>query len=476
MVTPVILAGGSGTRLWPLSRKSYPKQFTQIIGEKSLFQTAISRVTDMALGTPIILTNNDFRFIVAEQLEQEGIKAAQIMIEPEARNTAPAILAAALAKENKPDEILLVMPSDHIIEDEQKFKKALATATKAAERGEIVAFGIEPEHPESGYGYLLLDEKISAYNTSAIRLRSFVEKPDAKSAKRLIAKGNCLWNAGIFMARVDTFISAFETCAPRLLMPCRAAVSLAKKDNYFTQINADAWSRCENISMDYAVMEIAEAVTVVPFNGGWCDLGSWQSVYSRSTKDAQGNAVYGDACALGCKNSLLRSDDPNMRLVGLGLDGIIAIAMGDAVLVSKIEESQKVKEVISELKTDGAKQAEEFNRVHRPWGFYETLSLGHRFQVKRIKVKPGASLSLQSHVHRAEHWVVVEGSANVTIDDDVKLIAENQSVYIPLGAIHRLHNPGKVPLQLVEVQSGSYLGEDDIFRYEDDYQRHEQAI
>ncbi len=475
MIHPIILAGGSGTRLWPLSRKSYPKQFATILGEESLFQQTLSRLTGAEFGRPTILTNADFRFIVAEQMVGLGGDDAQILIEPEGRNTAPAILTAALTFEATPDAILLVCPSDHRIGDLAAFNRALAVGAEAAAKGSLVTFGIAPDHPETGYGYLELAQPLEGVEPIAVPLKSFVEKPDLATAEAMLAGGRHLWNAGIFMFRAGTIIEAFEVLAPRLVMPCRAALSLAKPDLGFLRLDAASYARAEDVSIDYAVMEAAEALSAVPFDGGWSDMGSWRSVWAAGEQDGDGNALSESATAIGCIGSLLRSENPDIEIVGLGLENIAAIAMGDAVLVANLDEGERIREVVGALKVKKARQATEFTRCHRPWGYYETLSLGERFQVKRIMVKPGAALSLQSHVHRAEHWVVVEGSAKVTVDDSITLVAENQSVYIPLGAVHRLENPGKVPLNLIEVQSGAYLGEDDIIRYEDVYARADAA-
>lgn len=475
MIIPTILAGGSGTRLWPLSRKAYPKQFTELVGDESLFQATARRLSGPEFSAPTILTNADFRFIVAEQLDHIGVTADHIMIEPEGRNTGPAILAAALAHEATPNAILLVAPSDQLIKDDAAFADAVKVGTQAARKGKLVTFGIRPTRPETGYGYLELPEPVTDYTPIARPLKSFVEKPDQTRAQEMCDAKRYMWNAGIFMFRVSSILEAFEVLAPRLIMPCRAALAAAKPDLCFTRLAADAWTRCEDISIDYAVMEAADALTVIPMDAGWSDMGSWRSVLCESTRDENGNALSKTATAIDCVETQLRSEDENIQIVGIGLDGITAVATGDAILVARTEDSARVKEALETLKAKGVKQAEDFNRCHRPWGYYETLSLGHRFQVKRIMVKPGAALSLQSHVHRAEHWVVVEGSASVTVDEDVCLISENQSVYIPLGAVHRLENPGKVPLHLIEVQSGAYLGEDDIVRYEDVYARAEDA-
>ncbi|ABV93639.1 alginate biosynthesis protein [Dinoroseobacter shibae DFL 12 = DSM 16493] len=469
MIIPVILAGGSGSRLWPASRKSYPKQFTELVGARSLFQDTLARLQGPHFAAPTIITGDDFRFITAEQLDDAGVTGADILLEPAGRNTAPAILAAALRHEATPDAVLLVSPSDHRIADGAAFLDAVAAGKAAAEEGHLVTFGVTPIAAETGYGYLELSGTPVPGQPQV--LKSFVEKPDAAQAAQLLAAGRHLWNAGIFMFKVGTIIDAFERLAPRLVMPVRAAMAAGEDDLCFYRLGAQAYARCEDISIDYAIMEAAEALRVIPVSCGWTDLGSWRSVHGASDQDTEGNTVQGSALQIDCRNSLLKSTAPGTRLVGLGLQNIAAIATDDAILVANLDDSERVKEVVAALKVQGASQAESFRRCHRPWGYFETLSLGERFQVKRIMVKPGAALSLQSHFHRAEHWVVVEGSAHVTVDRDVSLISENQSVYIPLGAVHRLENRGKVPLNLIEVQSGAYLGEDDIVRYEDVYAR-----
>lgn len=469
MIIPVILAGGSGTRLWPASRKSYPKQFTEIVGTESLLQKTVKRLIDEGFGAPTIVTGDEFRFITAEQLDDAGLGDANIVLEPVGRNTAPAILAAALRHEANPDDILIISPSDHQIADEPAFMEAVRAGEKAAAEGHIVTFGIKPSAPETGYGYLELSGEPELAEPQM--LKSFVEKPQADVARELVDGGRHLWNAGIFMFSVRTIIKAFEVLAPGLIMPVRAALATGKTDLCFFRLGEQAYARCENISVDFAIMEAADELVVVPVDCGWTDLGSWRSVHGASDKDTGGNTLEGDALQIDCKNTMLRSNCTDTKLVGLGLDNIAAIATDDAILVANLDHSEQVKEVVATLELQDAPQAHGFRRCHRPWGYYETLSLGERYQVKRIMVKPGAALSLQSHVHRAEHWIVVEGSAHVTVDEDVSLITENQSVYIPLGAVHRLENRGKVPLNLIEVQSGTYLGEDDIIRYEDIYDR-----
>lgn len=475
MICPVILCGGSGARLWPLSRKSYPKQFSNLVGDASLFQHTLTRLQRLDLGKPVLLTHSDYRFIVAEQAADIGVTDPTIIIEPESRNTAPAILSAALTLEHQPDAVMLVMPSDHLIKDNSAFQVAIETGYEAAMAGKIVTFGIKPDRAETGYGYLEVFDKLDFDHTHALSLNAFIEKPDQITAHGFLASQKHLWNAGIFMFRVTEILEAFEVLAPKLMMPCRRAVAAGVKDLAFFRLDRKAYKSAENVSIDYAIMELCETLSVVPVDCGWSDMGSWRSVWEKGTPDKNGVVQNGLTTAIECENTLLRSENDGVELVGIGLDNIMAIAMGDAVLVADMSQAENVKQAIMKLKNKKAKQAETFPRDYRPWGYFETLSLGERFQVKRIVVNPGAALSLQSHVHRAEHWIVVQGSANVTIDDEVKLVSENQSVYIPLGAVHRMENPGKVPLHLIEVQTGSYLGEDDIVRYEDIYARGKAA-
>ncbi|WP_300020083.1 mannose-1-phosphate guanylyltransferase/mannose-6-phosphate isomerase [uncultured Roseobacter sp.] len=474
MIYPVILCGGSGSRLWPLSRQSYPKQFAKLQGDTSLFQQTLARVQHDVFASPIVMTGADYRFIVAEQLQAAGVADPTIMIEPEARNTAPAILAAALSLQDQPDALMLVMPSDHAIADEAAFLAAIATGCGAAEAGELVTFGVRPDRAETGYGYLELSD-ISGHENAVQPLHAFVEKPDKAQAEAFLASGKHLWNAGIFMFRVAEILQVFEVLCPSLLIPCRRAVEGGSRDLDFFRLDAAPYKMAEDISIDYAVMEACETLSVVPMECGWSDLGSWSSVWRAGDADQNGVVQSGNTMAIGCEETLLRSESDGVELVGIGLKNITAIAMGDAVLVADMRQSQAVKTAVATLKAKQVKQAETFPRDHRPWGYFETLSLGERFQVKQIVVHPGAALSLQSHMHRSEHWIVVHGSANVTVDEQVKLISENESVYIPLGAVHRLENPGKVPLHLIEVQTGAYLGEDDIVRYEDIYARDKAA-
>lgn len=471
MITPVLMCGGSGTRLWPLSRKSYPKQFVPLVGEQSLFQASALRLSGAGYAPPVVVTNSDFRFIVTEQLAAIGIDPGAILIEPEGRNTAPAVLAASLYVQAKnPDALILVAPADHVVPDTAAFQTTVAAGKDRAEAGDIVTFGITPTHPETGYGYLELSEPTTG---APVALHQFVEKPDVATATKMVESGNYLWNAGIFLFSAKTIVAAFEDHAPALIGPVGEAMAQAKADLGFLRIAATPWARAEDISIDYAVMERADNITAVPFAGKWSDLGGWDAVWAESGPDADGVVASGQANAVDCKDVLLRSESETQEIVGIGLEGVIAVAMPDAVLVADKSRAQDVKKAVQLLKDKAAPQAVQFPRDHRPWGYFESLVVGARFQVKRIVVNPGAALSLQSHVHRSEHWIVVEGTAKVTIDNEVQLVGENQSVYIPLGAVHRMENPGKVPMVLIEVQTGSYLGEDDIVRYEDVYARDE---
>ncbi|SLN45968.1 Alginate biosynthesis protein AlgA [Roseovarius litorisediminis] len=478
-ITPVILCGGSGTRLWPLSRKSYPKQFAHILGDESLLQACAKRLSGGSRGVsfaaPLVLTNSDFRFMVTEQLLECGIDPGAILIEPEARNTGPAILAAALhAAETDPDAILLVAPSDHVIPDHDAFHAAVAAGVKAVEAGRLVTFGISPTYPETGYGYLDLAARPDDTG-AAIELNRFVEKPDAATAADMLKAGHYLWNGGIFLFAARDIIAAYKAHSPNMIPAVKDAVSGAQADLGFLRLDSGAWGRAESISIDFAVMEKADNLSVVPFTGHWSDLGSWAAVLRESTQDENGVATSGPTTAIDCSNSLLRSENDGLQLVGVGLENIMVVAMPDAVLVADMNRTQDVGKVVKTLRDKKAAQAESFARDHRPWGYFETLALSDRFQVKRIVVKPGAALSLQSHVHRSEHWIVVSGTAKVTVDETIKLVSENESVYIPLGAVHRMENPGKLPMVLIEVQTGAYLGEDDIVRYEDVYSRGQGA-
>ena len=473
-ISPVLLAGGSGTRLWPLSRKSYPKQFADLVGEKTLFQSSAERLTssDIIEFTPhITLTNSDFRFIIGEQLQEIGIDPGPILIEPETKNTAAAILAASIfVHANDKDAVLLVAPSDHVIPDTHAFHDAIKVGLAHVQNQKMVTLGIRPTHPETGYGYLELSSApLDEHGSSD--LKTFIEKPNVQNATQMVQAGHYLWNAGIFLFRAQDMIDAFRAYEPEILNFVSQAVNEALIDLGFLRLSKEPWSKLQDISIDYAIMEKAQNLVAVPYLSKWSDLGGWDAVWSESKTDASGNATSDTAHAIECSNSLLRSESTSQQVVGIGLTDIMAIAMPDAVLVAPKDRAQDVKKAVELLRAKDIAQAEIFPKDHRPWGWFESLAKGERFQVKRICVKPGAALSLQSHNHRSEHWIVVEGTAKVTIDEDVQIITEGQSVYVPLGAIHRMENPGKLPMLLMEVQIGSYLGEDDIIRYEDIYAR-----
>lgn len=468
-IHPVLLCGGSGTRLWPLSRESYPKQFVAFDGVESLFQKAALRFHHASFAAPIVVTTNAFRFIVVQQLQSIGVDPGAVILEPTPRNTAPAVLAGALqAARTNPKSLVLIAPSDHLIPDADAFRDTVARGMARAQQGDIVTFGIEPTRAETGYGYLEVKQAQSKDITDLVR---FVEKPDKAQAETMIADGRHLWNAGVFLARADILIAAFERLAPDISSAVKRATERAQIDLGFLRLDAQEWERTPSISVDYAIMEKAQNLAVAPFSADWSDLGSWEGVWNAGTPNAAGVVAQGPATPIDCSNTLLRSESDDLHVVGLGLSDMIVVAMQDAVLVADRTRVQDVKIALEDLKTQGVAQATELARDYRPWGWFETLSLGPRYRVKKIVVYPGASLSLQSHVHRAEHWIVVAGTAKASIGEDTNLLSENQSIYVPLGSAHRLENPGKVDLQLIEVQTGSYLGEDDIVRHEDMYRR-----
>lgn len=463
-ILPVILSGGSGTRLWPLSRESYPKQFLPLTGDSTMLQATWLRVAAIAGRAPLIVANEDHRFVSAEQLQQVGAKPQAILLEPMGRNTAPAIAAAALeATRNGDDALLLVLPSDHVITKDKQFQDAVLVAAEAARSGKLVTFGIVPTAPETGYGYIK-----ASTGTGARPVDRFVEKPDVATAQGYVASGEYFWNSGMFLFKASRYLEELAKHNPAILESTRKAWAAAARDTDFVRLDKQTFSQVPSDSIDYAVMEKTDAAAVVPLEAGWSDVGSWTALREVSNQDADGNAHHGDVIAIDCRNTFAYGD----RLIAMiGLEDVVVVETNDAVLVGKSEYMQQVKDVVARLKSEGRSEATWHRKVYRPWGAYDSIDNGERFQVKRITVKPGGTLSLQMHHHRAEHWIVVSGTAEVTRGDEVLLLAENQSTYIPLGVTHRLRNPGKLPLELIEVQSGSYLGEDDIVRFEDTYGR-----
>ncbi len=463
-ILPVILSGGSGTRLWPLSREAYPKQFLALAGEQTMLQATWQRVAPIAGRAPLVVANEEHRFVAAEQLQQLGVQPQAILLEPVGRNTAPAIAVAALeATRDGDDAVLLVLPSDHVIADEAAFRAAVLRALPAAREGKLVTFGIVPTGPETGYGY------IKAGAQGDVRpVDRFVEKPDAETAQQYVQSGEYFWNSGMFLFKASRYLAELERFNPAMLAASRTAWQQARRDADFTRLDKDAFTAVASDSIDYAVMEKTADAVVVALDAGWNDVGSWTALRDVSAQDADGNAHHGDVIAIDCHNTYAYGE----RLIALvGLEDVIVVETDDAVMVGKSDRMQEIKQVVARIKAEGRPEATWHRKVYRPWGAYDSIDHGERFQVKRITVKPGATLSLQMHHHRAEHWIVVSGTAEVTRGDDVLLLTENQSTYIPLGVTHRLKNPGKLPLELIEVQSGSYLGEDDIVRFEDTYGR-----
>ena len=467
---PVILSGGSGTRLWPASRPTYPKQLLALLTERSMLQETALRVRPgERFAAPLLIANNDHRFMIAEQLRLIDIEPSAIVLEPVGRNTAPAIAAAALLlARDDPDAIMLVLASDHQIADVTAFHAAIDTAARLAADGHLVTFGMRATGPETGFGYIRQGEPLGMAGGYAVD--RFVEKPDEATARRFLAAGDYTWNSGMFVFTAGRFLAELERLQPALLAACRRAVDRAASDLAFLRLEAESFAKAPAISIDYAVMEKTDKAAVVVCDIGWSDVGSWQSLWQVAARDGDGNAVYGDATLHDVANSYVRADH---RLVTvIGVQDIVVVETADAVLVASKAASQEIRALVDKLKADGRPEVEQHRRVYRPWGYYESIDAGPRFQVKRLAVSPGARLSLQKHHHRAEHWVVVKGTAEVTRGDDVVLLHENESIYIPLGTLHRLANPGRIELELIEVQSGSYLGEDDIVRVEDVYGRH----
>jgi len=483
LIQPVVLSGGSGTRLWPLSREKYPKQLLPLIGEDSLLQATVRRVTGIAgaqLAAPMVVCNEEYRFVIAEQLRVMG-QPGTVVLEPLGRNTAPALtIAAQAAIKNGADPVLLVMPADHVIVDKAAFQAAVQAGAALAAEGVVVTFGITPDVPETGYGYIQSGE---AYGSgSAKRIARFVEKPNLETAQAYLAEGSYLWNSGLFMMRASVWLQALAVCRPDILAACQAAWDAGKSDGEFVRVGKEAFSQCPSDSIDYAVMERIAAGqsvgggatplpvgVVIPLSAGWSDVGAWEALWQVLPKDAEGNVAQGDVLMQDSHNTLALSEG---RLIAcVGVDDLIVVETADAILVAHKDKTQDVKKIVDRLKAAGRTEGQIHRKVFRPWGWYDSVDSGPRFQVKRIVVKPGATLSLQMHHHRAEHWIVVSGTAKVTRGETTYLLSENESTFIPLGTTHRLENPGRVDLEMIEVQSGSYLGEDDIVRFEDVYGR-----
>ncbi len=501
-ITPVIMAGGSGTRLWPLSRLLNPKQFLKLTGENTMLQQTLLRMQGLTCSSPIVVCNEEHRFLAGEQILEMGVMDFSLILEPTPRNTAPAIALAAIhaltqgsGEDKDNDPTLLVLPADHVIADEETFRKAVTEALPAGRNGRLVTFGIVPERPETGYGYIksrdpVLDvgsqtnEKIGhsevcsdeesrlacfSQHKGVLEVERFVEKPDLASAERYLAEGCYFWNSGMFLFKAKTYLEELQRHAPKVYEACTKAMKRTEKDLDFIRIDKETFENSPSISIDYAVMEMTDLASVIPLDAGWSDIGSWTALWEARHRDVNNNSLQGDIKAIDTKNSLVSAES---RLVAtIGVNDLVVVETKDAVLVAHRDHVQKIKDLVEEIKQNGRHEHLNQREVFRPWGSYDSLEVGERFQVKRITVKPGAKTSTQVHHHRAEHWIVVKGSAQVTIDGKMLFLTENESAYIPAGNSHALENPGKIPLELIEVQSGSYLGEDDIVRLEDRYGR-----
>lgn len=466
MITPVIMAGGSGSRLWPLSRSLYPKQFLALTGEQTMLQQTLQRLTNLDVNAPLVICNEEHRFIVAEQLRALG-QTGSIILEPVGRNTAPAIALAAEVTVNDNDPLLLVLAADHVIQNADAFTDAVNNAIPLAEDGKLVTFGIVPTQAHTGYGYIKRGNKVS--DSSGYDVNAFVEKPDSDTAANYLKSSEYYWNSGMFLIKASRYLQELEKYRPDISTACKKALAYTTHDNDFIRLDAEAFGLCPDESVDYAIMEHTTDAVVVPLDAGWNDIGAWSALWEVNTKDEAGNTTFGDTILQETSNSLIHGGE---RLIAtVGLDNIVIVDTKDALLVACKDKVQDVKKVVEKLKAEKRSEFKIHREVYRPWGKYDSIDNGERYQVKRITVNPGEKLSIQMHHHRAEHWIVVSGTASVTNGDKTFLVTENESTYIPIGIVHALENPGKVPLEMIEVQSGSYLGEDDIVRFEDRYGR-----